>query len=686
MAKGYITFLLFLFIIILPGLVYASDIEIQSERISISDLDQIHHIYYISDLWKFMPGDDLNWASPGYDDSNWSIVSTYLSEFDLAFTDWNGTGWFRLYIEVDSTLVNKPVALLTETHNGASEIYFNGNKLFEMGKFSTVPGEYQSEFERSPRIIVFPDESPQLLAVRYANFDADFFLDLKNYAGFRFQLGDAEYHLANHHDNDSSNQMLLLFFLGGLLVFTAIHALIFGFNRNETRNLFFSLFTLFLALMIIGLILVQIVRSPILSIYLINLSQICWLLAILLALRFVYSLYYTKTPGIYWLFILFGLIIVTVIWYNGNSISLLIEFFIFITIVEIIRVLILIFAQKEKGAWIIGIGMLFFAMGILYRVSVNVELFDGDPVTGSVFGSGLMILSMSVFLSRDFAMTQKRLGSKLEEVKILSARAIEQERINKKIEIESKLLEAEHSRKSKELEEARALQLSMLPKKLPDFRKLDVAVWMETATEVGGDYYDYHIDRNGNVTFVLGDATGHGLKAGIMVATAKSYFHTLAGNYDNLTILQKMSSGFRNLDLKLMFMGILLMKIEGEQAIVTSAGMPPLLWYQKDNNNVKTLVQKGLPLGTKVNYNYESVSVHAKPGDILLLMSDGLMELFNNERQILGLDAIEQIVFHNSAKSAREIIDELKVLAEKWAGPNNNDDDITIMLIKIRES
>jgi serine phosphatase RsbU (regulator of sigma subunit) len=686
MGKGYITFLLFLCIIILPGLVYASDMEIQSERISISDLDQTHHIYYISDLWKFMPGDDLSWASPGYDDSNWSIVSTYLSEFDLAFTDWNGTGWFRVYIEVDSTLVNKPVALLTETHNGASEIYFNGNKLFEMGKFSTIPGEYQSVFERSPRIIVFPDESPQLLAVRYANFDADFFLDLKNYAGFRFQLGDAEYHLANHNDYDSSNQMLLLFFLGGLLVFTAIHALIFGFNRNETRNLFFSLFTLFLALMIIGLILVQIVRSPILSIYLINLSQICWLLAILLALRFVYSLHYTKTPGIYWLFILFGLIIVSVIWYNGNSISLLIEFFIFITIVEIIRVLILVFAQKEKGAWIIGIGMLFFAMGILYRVSVNVELFDGDPVTGSVLGSGLMILSMSVFLSRDFAMTQKRLGSKLEEVKILSARAIEQERINKKIEIESKLLEAEHSRKSKELEEARALQLSMLPKKLPDFRKLDVAVWMETATEVGGDYYDYHIDRNGNVTFVLGDATGHGLKAGIMVATAKSYFHTLAGNYDNLTILKKMSSGFRNLDLKLMFMGILLMKFEGEQAILTSAGMPPLLWYQKDNNTVKTLVQKGLPLGTKVNYNYQSASVHAKPGDILLLMSDGLMELFNNERQILGLDAIEQIVFHNSAKSAREIIDELKVLAEKWAGPNNNDDDITIMLIKIRES
>jgi hypothetical protein len=613
MGKGYLTYLTLLGMFLLPAMGGASNLNVLSDKISKTDLDETHFIYYISDLWRFMPGDNPAWASPDFDDSNWEMVSTYLSEFDLVFTDWMGTGWFRLYIEVDSTLINEPIALLTETHNGASEIYLNGEKLFEIGTFSTDPDEYKPEFERRPRILVFPDEGPHLLAVRFSNFDSDFFLSLKNYAGFRFHLGDAEYHLANRDENGSANLMIMLFFLGGLLVFSSLHALIFGFNREESRNLFFSLFTLFLAFMIIGIIFVQITSSPILSIHFINLSQIFWLLAIIFALRFVYSLYYTRTPKLFWIFVLSGAFLVIVSWFTGDSHALLHELLVFLTIIEIIRVLILVFTQKEKGAWIIGIGMMFFALGILYRVSVNVELINGDPVAGSVFGSGLMIMSMSVFLSRDFALTQKRLGLKLNEVRILSEKAIEQERINKEIEIESKLLEAEHNRKSKELEEARALQLSMLPKKLPDLPLLDVAVWMQTATEVGGDYYDYHLNKDGSVLFVLGDATGHGLKAGIMVATAKSYFHTLAGSFDNLAILQRMSSGFRNLDLKLMFMGILLLKTDGHKTTISSAGMPPLLWFQNSNKSVNRLIQKGLPLGTKVNYDYRDETIHALP-------------------------------------------------------------------------
>jgi serine phosphatase RsbU (regulator of sigma subunit) len=684
MGKGYISYFFLLVFLLLPVSGYASDSITTTEQLSGEDLDETHFVYYISDLWKFMPGDNPEWASPDYDDSDWDYMSTYLSEFDLAFTHWEGTGWFRIHIEVDSSLIHVPVALLSETHNGASEIYFNGEKLFEIGRFSTDPALYKPEFERSPRIIVFPDEGPHVIAVRFANYDADFFLNLKGFAGFRFQLGDAEYHMANRNNNGSVNLMMMLFFLGGLFVFSAIHALIFGFNREELRNLFFSLFTLFLALMIIGVIMVQITTSPILSIHLVNFSQICWLLAMLFALRFVYSLYYTSTPRFFWAFVLFGFSMVMISWFNGDSISFLRELFVFVTIVEIIRVLILVFAQKEKGAWIIGIGMMFFAIGILHRVSVNIELINGDPVAGSVFGSGLMILSMSVFLSRDFALTQKRLGAKLDEVRILSERAIEQERINKEIEIESKLLEAEHDRKTRELEEARALQLSMLPKKIPDFPFLDVAVWMETATEVGGDYYDYHLNEDGTVTYVLGDATGHGLKAGIMVATAKSYFHTLAGNNDNLTILHKMSSGFRNLDLRLMYMGILLLKTDGDNTVISSAGMPPLLWYRKKFDAVSQLVHKGLPLGTKVNYKYQSETIHTKSGDVLLLMSDGLMELFNSDREMIGLERIEKILSENSDKKAQEIIEKLKSLAFEWAGPLNNEDDITLMVIKIR--
>lgn len=659
--------------------------EFQTVVISESDLDNSERIVYITDLWKFKAGDNPEWAEPAIDDSDWQLVSTYLTEFDLAFMDWHGTGWFRFHFKVDTTLINRPIALLSESHNGASEVYLNGKKQFDMGYFSDDKELYRPYFDRRPRVIVFPEPGEYVLAVRYANFESDLFIDLKKYAGFRFLLGDPDYHLDNHYNSGDTNTLPLLFFLGSLLVFTAIHALIFGFNRGEMRNLYFSLFTLILSLLIVSQILMQYVDSPVNSIYLISLSQVLWILAILMSLRFVYSLFYVGTPLQFWFFSIFGLVIVILGWHNIQAISLLGELFILIVVLETMRVLYLIFTQREKGAWIIGTGMLFFALGILHRFSVNVELIEGDPVAGSVFGSGLMILSMSVFLSRDFALTQIKLGDKLREVQILSEKALEQEKLKKEIEIESKLLEAENKRKTNELEEARALQLSMLPRKMPQMEKIEIAVWMQTATEVGGDYYDYHISGNDTTTFVLGDATGHGLKAGIMVATAKSYFHTLAGEFDNLTILDKMSSGFRNLDLKLMFMGILLFRMDDRLATITSAGMPPVLWYRKSENCINTLVQKGLPLGSKIDFKYKSIDVHTQPEDIFVLMSDGLMELFNEQREQFGMQKIRQIVKEASNLKPDEIIRKLKTASEEWSGKSGNDDDITLMVIKVKQ-
>ena len=97
-------------------------------------------------------------------------------------------------------------------------------------------------------------------------------------------------------------------------------------------------------------------------------------------------------------------------------------------------------------------------------------------------------------------------------------------------ETKALIVQAENERKTQELEEARQLQLSMLPNELPQLANLDIAVYMKTATEVGGDYYDFHIGLDGTLTVVIGDATGHGMKAGTMVTTTKSLFNVLAPN------------------------------------------------------------------------------------------------------------------------------------------------------------
>ena len=74
----------------------------------------------------------------------------------------------------------------------------------------------------------------------------------------------------------------------------------------------------------------------------------------------------------------------------------------------------------------------------------------------------------------------------------------------KATESERRALELEFNQKKKELDEARELQLSMLPKDLPQLPNLDIAVYMKTATEVGGDYYDFHIGLDGTLNCCLG--------------------------------------------------------------------------------------------------------------------------------------------------------------------------------------
>jgi len=209
---------------------------------------------------------------------------------------------------------------------------------------------------------------------------------------------------------------------------------------------------------------------------------------------------------------------------------------------------------------------------------------------------------------------------------------------------------------------------------------------MQTAAEVGGDYYDYSVQDDNWMTLALGDATGHGLKAGIMVAAAKSYFHMLSAEKNQVDMIQQMSSGLRNMDLRLMYMGMIIMRCRGLEAEIVSAGMPPVLWFRKKMHTVERVTLKGLPLGTPVTYPYQNRLLKLEHGDVLLLMSDGLMELFNEQRQLLGIERIEQELMKKSCSTSSEIIKHMRSLMLSWSGDKKNEDDVTLMAIKVSDN
>jgi serine phosphatase RsbU (regulator of sigma subunit) len=261
-----------------------------------------------------------------------------------------------------------------------------------------------------------------------------------------------------------------------------------------------------------------------------------------------------------------------------------------------------------------------------------------------------------------------------------------QRKVVQEMEFERRVLEADNARKTKELEEARELQLSMLPNELPVLPNLDIAVSMKTATEIGGDYYDFDVAPDGTLTVALGDATGHGTKAGMMVVIAKSRFTAFSHLPNLLEILEKITHSIKRLNLRSMFVSMLLLRIKQNTAVLTSAGMPYPLIYRANTQTVEEVLLKGMPLGAFTNFPYEQKELHLSAGDTIILMSDGFPEMFNDKQETLDYSRVKEIVKEVGDKSPQEIIDHLSTIGESWAGSKAQDDDVTIVVLKIKGS
>ncbi len=277
-------------------------------------------------------------------------------------------------------------------------------------------------------------------------------------------------------------------------------------------------------------------------------------------------------------------------------------------------------------------------------------------------------------LQRKRILTKERERQRIQEAELRALAA----------EAEAKVIQAENERKTKELEEARELQLSMLPAELPQLPHLDIAVYMKTATEVGGDYYDFHIGMDGTLTCVIGDATGHGLNAGTMVTATKSLFSTHASNNDILFTFDEISRCLKSMRMRLLSMCLQIAKIRGNELTISSAGMPPALLYRAGSKKVEELLMRGMPLGAPASIPYEVKNTTLNSGDTLLLLSDGFPELFNSQKEMYGYDRVMETFNKLAHQEAAEIIDSLKEEGSNYVEGRDPDDDVTFVVIKVK--
>ncbi|MGB5897478.1 MAG: ammonium transporter [Geitlerinemataceae cyanobacterium] len=264
------------------------------------------------------------------------------------------------------------------------------------------------------------------------------------------------------------------------------------------------------------------------------------------------------------------------------------------------------------------------------------------------------------------------------------------QRASREVKTLNQRLQAENKRMGAELDVTRRLQQMLLPKEseLAEIAGLEIAGFMEPATEVGGDYYDV-LSNNGMVKIGIGDVTGHGLESGVLTVMVQTAVRTLLENDEtdphkflnavNRTIynnIKRMDSD-KNVTLCLLDYKDSQLRISGqhEETIVVRA-----------NGKVERIdtLDLGFPVGIELditNFINQTI-VQLFPQDIVILYTDGITEAENVDRQLYSIERLCEVVRHHRHKSAQGIRESVVEDVRAYIGDREAYDDITLVVLK----
>ncbi len=285
-----------------------------------------------------------------------------------------------------------------------------------------------------------------------------------------------------------------------------------------------------------------------------------------------------------------------------------------------------------------------------------------------------------------------------------TALAIENTRLVEQMVAEARRvqeIEIDHLRKSEELAFARQLQLSMLPSRNIALDNIEIIGQMRTATEVGGDYYDFIEMPDGRICIVAGDATGHGMAAGLVVGMVKmGLVHSLQGApqgepqrengyvsvkplVEDLNRSLKHSLSQRGMG---MCLGAAILDVSTLTIEVVSNGMPTPYHYHAASRSLLPIPTQAPPLGFLREVNVRPVEMRLRPGDALIWLSDGFEERLNHANQIWGSEQVEQALERicDEESSAADIARRMIDACDGAARGRSNDDDMTIVVAKVK--
>jgi serine phosphatase RsbU (regulator of sigma subunit) len=245
-------------------------------------------------------------------------------------------------------------------------------------------------------------------------------------------------------------------------------------------------------------------------------------------------------------------------------------------------------------------------------------------------------------------------------------------------------LEAQERVRS-ELAAARTIQLSLLPHATPRQPNIRVAGCSIPAKEVGGDFFSYHSFADGRLGVAVGDVSGKGIPAALLMALALNTFETLVDTYaDQGALLSACNSSLApRMQQSRQNAAFLSLVIDGRryEAQVANAGLvAPLLWR---NGRVCFIDTYGLPLGAVPAANYHQQIVALEPGDSMLLCSDGVVEAMSSAGELWGFDRLETVFGQVGDLTPEAMLDAILRELRTYTADAPQHDDMTLVALQV---
>jgi steroid delta-isomerase-like uncharacterized protein len=233
-----------------------------------------------------------------------------------------------------------------------------------------------------------------------------------------------------------------------------------------------------------------------------------------------------------------------------------------------------------------------------------------------------------------------------------------------------------------ELRLARSIQQASLPKEVPQLEGWQISPFYRPAREVGGDFYDFHLLSEGRLGLVVGDATGKGVPAALVMSTTCGMLRLAAQSPSSpREMLQRVNEALFPYIPANMFVTCFYAILDPRTGDLIYANAGHDLPYLRRGDAAEELRARGMPLGLMRGMNYEEGEDFLGEGDSVLFYSDGLVEAHDSKGEMFGFPRLRALVAEHAEE--RLLVDTLLEELYSFAGESwEQEDDITLLTLR----